>query len=130
MQLMGWQCVYTPKAIAWHVRRVTPERRKQLPQEINWHSVKNRFLMRGKNISWELYKHCFVPTSLRDAQIIGYCVLADWKLATALAAVWTLRKDWNRKRQIIQSRRRVSDQQLALWFGRCPAAFPFSRTSK
>ena len=50
-QLMGWKCLYVPSAVAWHVRRVTPERREQLPHEINWHSVKNRFLMRGKNAS-------------------------------------------------------------------------------
>ena len=47
-QVMGWKCVYTPAAVAWHVRRVTPERREQLPLVINWHSMKNRFLMRGK----------------------------------------------------------------------------------
>ena len=41
------------------MRRVTPERRSQLPLVINWHSVKNRFLMRGKNASswlcWQLF---------------------------------------------------------------------------
>src|SRR5437016_6203643 len=44
-QLRGWRCVYTPRAVAWHVRRVTPSRRRELPLFINWHSVKNRFLM-------------------------------------------------------------------------------------
>ena len=29
-QLMGHKYLYTPKAVAWHVRRVTPERRKDL----------------------------------------------------------------------------------------------------
>src|SRR5579872_5848086 len=50
-QLMGWSCLYVPQAVAWHVRRVTPERFRQLPDEINRHSIKNRFLMRAKNIS-------------------------------------------------------------------------------
>jgi GT2 family glycosyltransferase len=71
-QIMGWRCLYTPQAVAWHVRRVTPERRSELPTEINWHSIKNRFLMRAKNISWRLYASCLVPTTLRDAQVIGY----------------------------------------------------------
>jgi len=122
-QLMGWHCLYTPKAIAWHVRRVTPERRKHLPHEINWHSVKNRFLMRAKNISWPLYRHCFLQTSFRDAEIIGYCLLIDRKLASALASVWKLRRDLKRKRLIIQSRRRVSDRQLVRWFCGKPASF-------
>ena len=53
-QLMGHKYLYTPNAVAWHVRRVTPERRKDLPHVINWHSVKNRWLMRAKNASWWL----------------------------------------------------------------------------
>ena len=125
-QIMGWHCLYTPRAIAWHVRRVTPERRSALPTEINWHSVKNRFLMRAKNISWRLYTSCFFPTTLRDVQVIGYCLLVDRKLASALAAVWICRHDLKRKRQIIQAHRRVSDRELLSWFsGRCGGT-PFS----
>ena len=123
-QLMGWQCVYKPEAVAWHVRRVTPERRKELPHEINWHSVKNRFLMRAKNTSWPLYRRCLIPASLRDAQVIGYCFLANWKLASSLIAVWNSRKELRRKRQIIQARRRVTDRELFRWFSAQPASFP------
>jgi GT2 family glycosyltransferase len=129
-QLMGWQCVYTPKAVGWHVRRVTPERRKQLPHEINWHSIKNRFLMRAKNISWGLYARYFLPTTFRDAQVIGYCFVVDRKLASALMAVWKLRRDLQRKREIIQSRRRVTDAQLGRWFSKRPAGFPFPAISE
>jgi GT2 family glycosyltransferase len=129
-QLMGWQCVYTPKAVGWHVRRVTPERRKQLPREINWHSIKNRFLMRAKNISWPLYARCFLATTFRDAQVIGYCLLVHQRLASALLAVWKLRRDLKRKREIIQSRRRVADAQLGHWFSKEPAAFPFPSISE
>jgi GT2 family glycosyltransferase len=124
-QLMGWQCLYTPKALAWHVRRVTPERRKQLPHEINWHSVKNRFLMRAKNISWPLYRHCFLQSSFRDAQIVGYCLLVDRKLASALIAVWKSRRELKERRQVIQSRRRVPDQKLLPWFSSRAVSFPF-----
>ncbi|MBZ5514908.1 MAG: glycosyltransferase family 2 protein [Acidobacteriia bacterium] len=46
-QLMGWRCIYTPRAIGWHVRRVTPARVRELPLWINLHSVNNRFLMRA-----------------------------------------------------------------------------------
>jgi GT2 family glycosyltransferase len=124
-QLMGWHCLYTPKAVAWHVRRVTPERRKHLPHEINWHSVKNRFLMRAKNISWPLYRHCFLQSSFRDAQIVGYCLLVDRKLASALIAVWKSRRELKERRQVIQSRRRVPDQKLLPWFSSRAVSFPF-----
>jgi len=121
-QLMGWKCLYTPRAVAWHVRRVTPERRGQLPTEINWHSVKNRFLMRAKNISWGLYLRFWGPITLRDAQVIGYCLVIDRKLRSALTAVWTARHDLRRKRDIIQSRRQVKDSALSRWFSTHPAS--------
>src|SRR5690348_469965 len=62
-QMMGWRCLYTPQAVAWHVRKVTPERRAELPLAINWHSIKNRFLMRIKNTSWGLYRRCLLPVT-------------------------------------------------------------------
>lgn len=124
-QLMGWQCLYTPRAVGWHVRRVTPERRKELPSDINWHSIKNRFLMRAKNISWRLYAGCFVPTTWRDAQVIGYCLLVDRRLASSLTAVWRSRHELKQKRRIIQTRRRVSDRELLPWFSGQPAGMPF-----
>src|SRR6185436_5595946 len=48
-QLFGWRAVCEPRAVAHHVRRVTPDVRRELPAEINMHSVKNRFLLRLKN---------------------------------------------------------------------------------
>ena len=120
-QLLGWQCLYAPRAVAWHVRRVTPERREELPLAINWHSIKNRFLMRAKNISLPLYARLFFPATLRDAQVIAYCLLLDRRLASALMAVWKLRHDLRRKRKIIQSRRRVPDNQLLRWFSTRPS---------
>jgi GT2 family glycosyltransferase len=49
---MGWRCVYTPAAVAAHVRVVTPERRSQLPMILNRLSVRNRFLLQLNN--WDL----------------------------------------------------------------------------
>ena len=48
-QLFGWRAAYVPEAAGWHVRTVTPERRRELPAFINMHSVKNRFMMRIKS---------------------------------------------------------------------------------
>ena len=124
-QLMGWKCLYTPRAVAWHVRRVTPERREELPTQINWHSVKTRFLMRAKNISWTLYKHVLLQTSFRDVQVIGYCLFLHPNLRSALLAVWKSRSELLHKRNIIQSHRRISDYQLMSWFSKKPVSFAF-----
>ena len=125
-QLLGWRCLYTPRAVAWHVRRVTPERRKELPTEINWHSIKNRFLMRAKNISLPLYARYFLPITLRDLQVIGYCLLVNRKLISALVAVWKCRRELKRKRRAVQSSRRVSDAELSTWFSTQPVSVPLN----
>src|SRR6516165_12109092 len=103
-QLMGWKCLYVPSAVAWHVRRVTPERRQQLPHEINWHSVKNRFLMRGKNASGWLCWRLFWPVAWRDFMTLGYALLRDWRMLSAVAYPWRIRNRIRHKRAIIQSR--------------------------
>jgi GT2 family glycosyltransferase len=121
-QVMGWKCLYTPAAVAWHVRRVTPERRKDLPLVINWHSVKNRFLMRGKNASGWLCWRLFLPVAWRDMMTLGYALLRDQRMLSALAYPWHVRANVRRKRAIIQSRRKVSDHDLLWWFCNTPRA--------
>ncbi len=121
-QVMGWKCLYTPKAVAWHVRRVTPERRKDLPLIINWHSAKNRFLMRGKNASGWLCWRLFLPVAWRDLMTFGYAIVRDRRLWSAVTYWWGARDSVRRKRAIIQSRRRVSDRDLLWWFSNTPRA--------
>ncbi|HEV2350778.1 MAG TPA: glycosyltransferase family 2 protein [Terriglobia bacterium] len=124
--LMGWRCIYTPRALGWHVRRVTPARFRELPLVVNWHSVKNRFIMRWKNISPYLYLRLFLPVTWRDCMILGYSVLVDRRLFSAFTHLWRNRKAISAKRKWIQDRRRVSDRELAKWFSDLPASFPLS----
>jgi GT2 family glycosyltransferase len=129
-QLMGWRCLYNPRAVGWHVRRVTPSRFRELPLFINWHSVKNRFLMRVKNISWRLYLRLFLPVTWRDGLILAYSLLVDRRLLSALHYIWERRHEMRRKRQWIQSRRRVSDRELARWFSNGPVSFAPERPAE
>ena len=123
-QLMGWSCLYVPQAVAWHVRRVTPERFKQLPDEINRHSIKNRFLMRAKNISAGLYLRLLIPVTARDLLIFGYCVLFNQGLLSGLGVLWSKREAIREKRRWIQSHRRIGDGELARWFDNEPHSIP------
>src|SRR6476659_7056291 len=76
-QLMGWRCMYTPLARGYHVRNVLPGNRRALPPEINMHSVKNRFLMRLKNMTPDLYRRNWLSITTRDLLVIGACVLRE-----------------------------------------------------
>ena len=127
-QLLGWRCVYTPRAVAWHVRRVTPERFKDLPDLINRHSIKNRFLMRAKNLSLPLYLRLFGPITLRDTLIFGYCLLFRPQLLSGLSVLWKRREAIAKKREWIQSRRRISDRAMAQWFCNLPRSYALGPT--
>ena len=81
-QIMGWKYLYTPAAVAWHVRRVTPERASKLPLLVNWHSVKNRWLMRAKNASGWLCWRLLVPV-YGATVAAGYALVRDRRLLSA-----------------------------------------------
>ena len=123
-QLLAWRCLYVPDAVGWHERRVTPERFRQLPLVINWHSVKNRFLMRLKNATLGTCMRLLVPTASRDLLILGYSLLVDRRLLSALAFVWKNRKRTREKRRLIQARRRVAEGEIRSWFRNTPVARP------
>jgi GT2 family glycosyltransferase len=115
-QLLGWQCLYVPAARGYHVRKVLPGNRRALPPEINMHSVKNRFLMRMKNISLDLYWRNWFSITARDLMVVLCCLL--WE-HSSLKAFWFLARNWKPflvKRREIQKRQRVSNEYIASWF--------------
>ena len=76
-QWRGWTCLYVPDAVGWHARRVRLDRRREVPPAINRMSVRNRFLLRLKNQSAGQALRYFVPTLVRDAQVLGYCLVRE-----------------------------------------------------
>ncbi len=126
-QLMGWRCLYAPYARGYHVRNVLPGKRRALPPEINMHSVKNRFLLRAKNISGDLYRRNWLSISVRDVMVVACCVV--WE-HTSLKAFWYLARNWKRilaKRREIQRRQRVGNDYIASWFKYTPVSKPAPR---
>jgi GT2 family glycosyltransferase len=115
-QLLGWSCLYVPDAIARHGRRVTPERRAALPPEINYYSVRNRFLLRLKNQTAGHAMRFMVPALARDLQVIGYVLLCEHQSLGALRDVIRL---WPRtwaKRRAIMARKRRPTREMIRWF--------------
>jgi GT2 family glycosyltransferase len=123
-QLLGWKCLYAPYARGYHVRKALPGNRRALPAEINMHSVKNRFLLRIKNISADLYRRNWVQITGRDLVVVACCLL--WE-HSSLKAFWFLAKNYKRvlaKRKLIQERRRVDVDYMASWFSFEPVSKP------
>jgi len=123
-QLMGWRCLYAPYARGYHVRNVLPGNRRALPPEINMHSVKNRFLMRMKNMTPDLYRRNWLSITARDLVVLGACILHEH---SSLRAFGYLLKNWKRvmsKRKEIMRRRRAKDDYIASWFSYKPVSRP------
>jgi GT2 family glycosyltransferase len=115
-QLFGWDCLYVPSAVGYHVRRVLPERRRELPAMLNRHSVKNRFLMRIKNVDAAVWRRCGVRGALRDGTVVAGCLLREWSSLPAFGDVARLWPRVRRHRREIQSRRRREGREIARWF--------------
>jgi GT2 family glycosyltransferase len=115
-RLFGWRAIYVPDAVAWHVRTVTPERRRSLPAAINMHSVKNRFLLRLKNEGLYMALRNAPFELTRDAIVIAAVATVERSSFPALLWLWRNRSRILAKRRAVQERRRVSDRALAEWF--------------
>jgi GT2 family glycosyltransferase len=127
-QLMGWRCIYTPHARGYHVRNVLPGNRRALPPVINMHSVKNRFLMRMKNMTADLYLRNWFSITGRDLVVLGCCLVRE---QSSLKAFWYITRNWKRvmsKRREIMSRKRVNDDYIAGWFSYNPVSSPANKS--
>jgi GT2 family glycosyltransferase len=115
-QLMGWKCLYAPAAVGYHVRRVRPGPRSAVPSLINMHSVKNRFLMRVKNLTGPVWREAWFDTLRRDLLIAAGCLVVERASLPAFARLALgLPRAW-RKRREIQLKRTVSGDEMAAWF--------------
>jgi len=129
-QLMGWRCIYTPHARGYHVRNVLPGNRRALPPVINMHSVKNRFLMRMKNMTGHLYLRNWFSITARDMVVLGCCLIRE---QSSLKAFWYISRNWKQvmaKRREIMSRKRVDDNYIASWFRYEPVSSPANKNKQ
>ena len=120
-QLLGWKCLYTPLARAHHVRSVLPVNRRSVSPVVNMHSVKNRWLLRIKNMTGPLYRRYWLAITWRDLVVVAGCLLREF---SSLRAFLLLARAWPRawkKRRIIMQRRRATDDALFGWFRSTPA---------
>ncbi|MEQ1883630.1 MAG: glycosyltransferase family 2 protein [Bryobacteraceae bacterium] len=126
-QLMGWRCIYTPSARGYHVRNVLPGNRRALPPEINMHSVKNRFLMRIKNITPNVYGRNWLAITARDLVVFAACILHEHSSLKAFGYVLRNWRHFKEKRSEIMRRKRVTDEYMASWFAFQPTSRPAAK---
>jgi GT2 family glycosyltransferase len=107
LRRLGWKCLYIPGACAYHRRRNLPERRREMSALVNFHSVKNRFLLRINNQSAGHFWATLLPTLARDAVVLGACLTVERTSLPAFAWLWKNRKRLWAKRREIQAKVRA-----------------------
>jgi GT2 family glycosyltransferase len=126
LQERGWDVLYEPTARAVHRRLVTPGRRRQLSTATNFHSLKNRYLIRAYHQTlWNLV--ATLPFTLfRDALAIGWVLVGERSSLPAYSWLWRNRRALLERRRLIQARKTRSIER---WFVRQTLAVPHERRS-
>jgi GT2 family glycosyltransferase len=116
LQERGWDVLYEPAAVAEHRRFNLPERRSQMPAEVNYHSLKNRYLLRLYHQTSGNFSRTLFPTLSRDALALGYVLLRERSSLAAYGWLWSHRAEIRARRRLIQGRRTRPAAELDRWF--------------
>lgn len=112
-RLRGWECLYTPDAVAYHHRGGTAVRRSKL---VEMHNYKNRYLMILKNDSISSFiknAHRFFIVDLFKAGALLF------RCPAALLGWVDIIKNFPEtisKRRVIQSKRKVDQKEIESLF--------------
>ena len=124
LQERGWACVYEPAAVAEHARQVVPAGRRRVAPFINYHSFKNRYLLRAYHQSAGNFWRTLVPTLLRDLGAFGWVLLCERTSLPAYGWLVRHRQEILARRRYLRGRRRADAEQ---WFGHDSLPLPTSR---
>ncbi len=109
----GWEILYEPAAVCEHRRFNLPERRSAMPATVNYHSLKNRYLLRIYHQTAGNLIRTFFPTLVRDLQALGYVLLRERSSLPAYSWLWRNRRELLERRRTIQGRKTAS---IEIWF--------------
>ena len=113
-----WEVLYEPLATCEHRRANTPRRRRAMAPEINYHSLKNRYLLRAYHQQPANLIMTLLPTLWRDLLAFGYAAAAERTSLRAYTWLWRNRSFIWQRRRLIASRRTCSPRDLNRWFFR------------
>lgn len=117
----GWEIVYEPAAVALHRRWNVPRTRSEMPPLVNFHSLKNRYLLRAYHQTWCDALVTFFPALARDLAALLYALLRERTSLAAYAWLWRNRAAIRARSREIRGRRTASAWSVAGWFLRAGA---------
>ena len=114
----GWEVLYEPQARAVHGRVNLPRRRPQMSRDINFHSLKNRYLLQLYHRNLADAPRTLLATSIRELGILAYVLLREPSSLAVYVWLWRNRRPILKRRRLVRARRRVPARTTARWFGR------------
>ncbi len=118
-QLLGWNCLYVPESVGYHIRKVTPQKRSQLSQDINLLGVKNRFLLQLNNYSLSYGIKTFIAGYFfRNMFVVLAVILKERSSMPAFFQIFKLLKRSLQRRKILNERMRKSHAEVSEWIDR------------
>jgi GT2 family glycosyltransferase len=112
----GWEVLYQPRAVCEHRRRVTPARRAELPAPLNYHSLKNRYLLRAYHQTWWNFLWTLPATALRDLLALAWVLARERTSLPAYRWLWRHRREILERRRMIRLRCTEPGRRLDRWF--------------
>jgi GT2 family glycosyltransferase len=106
IRLLGWRCVYEPRAIAFHIRAYSPSTRAQMPESDRRMQFRNRYLMIAKNDPWAELLRDLPRIALYELLALGHALLRERHLLRGYAEAARLLPRMARKRRSLHRRRR------------------------
>ena len=104
-RLLGWRCIYEPRAIAWHMRFYSPTTRSGLPEAHRRLQFRNRLLMMAKNDAWADVRGDLHRILFYEVLAIGHVLLRERHLLRAYGAALRALPATRRRRAVVQAKR-------------------------
>lgn len=112
----GWEILYEPEARALHRRFNLPRKRSEMPALVNYHSLKNRYLLRFYHQSVGNFIFTFFPALTRDAMALAYTLLRERSSLAAYGWLWRNRRRILARARTIRSNRTRPSAEIHQWF--------------
>ena len=106
-RLLGWRCMYEPRAVAWHTRFYSPTTRSVLPEAHRRLQFRNRLLMMAKNDSWTDVRGDLHRIAFYELLAIGHVLLRERHLLRAYGEALRALPAARRRRAVVQAKRRA-----------------------
>jgi len=104
-QLLGWRCVYEPRALAWHVRFYSPSTRAGLDAHHRRLQFRNRYLMMFKNETARGLARDWPRILFYEVLALGHALLRERTLLGGYRDALRLLPGARRRRAVVQPRR-------------------------